>query len=439
MYVGFSASTEGGTEVHTIESWSFRTFGFPAIDGHRQSSHNISNGSWSAFPTSPVVDEGKSSHKMTVLCLGMVGLVFFGIALIMFAFMLVRKRMVSREGQQVILNGLRQFRYQELSSATKGYNVNRIVGAGAFGTVYRAVDPKTGAALAVKRSKKSHQSKNEFLAELSIIAGLRHKNLVQLQGWCSEKGELLLVYEFMPNGSLDKFLYSEADIGLSLALDWTKRYSVAVGIASALTYLHEECDQQVIHRDIKTSNIMLDAHFNARLGDFGLAKLLDHDKSPDSTLTAGTMGYLAPEYLQYGRATDKSDVYSYGVVILEVCCGRRPIEVKDGHANMLINLVDWVWGLYSKDRLIDAADQRLNGAFDVESMLRLLLIGLSCANPICTDRPSMRKVLQILDHEAEPIVVPKLKPSLTFNSSAPLALQDIVLDCYESQVSSKSR
>ncbi|KAJ0989691.1 hypothetical protein J5N97_008047 [Dioscorea zingiberensis] len=356
MYVGFSASTEGGTEVHTIESWSFRTFGFPAIDAHKQTFHNVSNGSWSVFPARPVVDAGKSSHKTLALGLGMIGLVSFGAALIVFAFMLLRKRMVSREicgcSKRVTLKGLRQFRYQELSSATKGFHVSRIVGSGAFGTVYRGVDPQTSMTFAVKRSKKTHQSKNEFLAELSIIAALRHKNLVQLQGWCTEKGELLLVYEFMPNGSLDKVLYNRTDSGLSLALDWTQRCSVAIGIASVLTYLHEECDQQVIHRDIKTSNIMLDAHFNARLGDFGLAKLLEHDESPVSTLTAGTMG---------------------------------------------------------------------------------------CVNPICTERPSMRRVLQILNYEAEPMVVPRLKPSLTLTSNAPLVLQEIVLDCYESQVSSQVR
>ncbi|PHU12483.1 putative L-type lectin-domain containing receptor kinase S.7 [Capsicum chinense] len=132
---------------------------------------------------------------------------------------------------------------------------------------------------AVKRSKHSHESKTEFGAELSIIAYLRHKNLVQLQGWCIEKGELLLVYDFMPNRSLDK---------------------VQTVYRSVLTYLHQECEQQVIHRDIKASNIMLDGSFNARLGHFEQARLMDHDKSLVSTLTAGTMGYLAPVYLQYG-------------------------------------------------------------------------------------------------------------------------------------------
>ncbi|KAL6962158.1 putative L-type lectin-domain containing receptor kinase S.7, partial [Sarracenia purpurea var. burkii] len=170
-------------------------------------------------------------------------------------------------------------------------------------------------------------------------------------------------------------------------------FNIAVGLASVLTYLHHECEQQVIHRDIKTSNVMLDGNFNARLGDFGLAGLLDHDKSPVSTLTAGTMGYLAPGYLQYGKATEKTDIFSYGVVVLEVACRKRPIEKEVGSQKM-VNLVDWVWGLHSKGKVMEAADGRLKGEFEEEGMKKLLLVGLSCANPDGISRPSMRRVLQ---------------------------------------------
>ena len=222
---------------------------------------------------------------------------------------------------------------------------------------------------------------------------------------------MLLVYEFMPNGSLDKVLYQESNHGVLLV--WSHRINIVVGLASALTYLHQECEQQVIHRDIKASNIMLDGNFNARLGDFGLARLMDHDKSPVSTLTAGTMGYLAPEYLQYGKATEKTDVFSYGVVVLEVACGRRPIE-RELNGQKMVNLVDWVWGLYAEGRIIEAADKKLNGEFEEEEMKKLLLLGLSCANPDSSERPTMRRVLQLLNGEAEPAYVPKMKPSLTF-------------------------
>ncbi|CAA7042399.1 unnamed protein product [Microthlaspi erraticum] len=177
---------------------------------------------------------------------------------------------------------------------------------------YRA--KRVGTISALKRSRhNSTEGRTEFLAELSIIACLRHTNLVQLQGWCNEKGELLLVYEFMPNGSLDKISRIKAE---AVSLDWSHRLNVAIGLASALLYLHHKCEQQVVHRDIKTTNIMLDINFNAWLGDFGLARLTEHINSPVSTLTAGTMDYLAHEYLQYGTTTKKIYAFSYGVVIL---------------------------------------------------------------------------------------------------------------------------
>ncbi|KAJ7963612.1 putative Kinase [Quillaja saponaria] len=399
IYVGFSASTEGSTELHQIENWSFETIGF--------------------LPARP-------SGKRVGLVFAIAGPTFFGVVLVALGYLSVQKlrgirRQMSFKAELVACP--REFSYKGLKSATKGFHSSRIIGHGAFGTVYKAFFKSSGTIAAVKRSRHSHEGKTEFLAELSIIAGLRHKNLVQLQGWCVEKGELLLVYDFMPNGSLDKMLYQESELG-SL-LDWSHRLNIVIGLASVLTYLHQECEQRVIHRDIKTGNVLLDGNFKARLGDFGLAKLMDHDKSPVSTLTAGTMGYLAPEYLQYGKATEKTDVYSYGVVALEVACGRRPIERDDFK---MVNLVDWVWGLHTYGKIIEAADKRLNGKFKEEEMRKLLLLGLSCANPDCAERPSMRKVLQILNDEAVSLDVPKIKPSLSFSSGLPLNLDDIVSD-----------
>lgn len=432
MYVGFSAATEGSTEVHTVEGWSFQTFGFTTPNLSSRIPYNVSD---SKIPTIPVTSHHGSSHKKLSLSLAIIGPVVLSMAFVMLVWISATKwkelKGASKDGlKSELLKGPRKFSYRELSSATRGFHSSRIVGNGAFGTVYKAIDPGSGIAHAVKRSKQAQQSQKEFIAELCIIACLRHKNLVQLEGWCTEKDELLLVYQFMPNGSLDKALYCRPES----MLKWSRRYNVATGIASVLNYLHQGCEQQVIHRDIKTSNIMLDANFNPRLGDFGLARLMDHNKSPVSTLTAGTMGYLAPEYLQYGKATEKTDVFSYGVVVLEICCGRRPIDTENGQDHKLVNLVNWVWGLYSKDKLIEAADQRLNGEFDGEEMLRLLLVGLSCANPDCTQRPTMRRVLQILYSEAEPIPVPRMKPLLVFTSR--LSMKEIVSDCEESARSS---
>ncbi|KAK9133984.1 hypothetical protein Scep_013512 [Stephania cephalantha] len=439
MYVGFSASTEGSTEMHTIQDWTFETSGFSNANANanapppRRQPHNVSDNM--VIPLIPMGNSGNASRKKLALGLGIAGPAFFFVALSVFGWVSVRrcKKFHTAQLQDFspeFLKGPKEFQYVDLKTATRGFHSSRIVGHGSFGTVYKAIFAPSGATFAVKRSKQTHEGRTEFLAELSIIACLRHKNLVQLQGWCAEKGELLLVYEFMPNGSLDKVLYQESEEGMSL-LKWPQRYNIAMGIASVLSYLHQECEQQVIHRDIKTSNIMLDGNLNPRLGDFGLARLMDHDKSPVSTLTAGTMGYLAPEYLQYGKATDKTDVFSFGVVVLEVACGRRPIQKEQGSQKM-VNLVDWVWSLHSQDNIIEAADKRLNGEFNEDEMKKLLLVGLSCANPSCDDRPTMRRVLQILNNEASLPALSKSKPSLTFSCSLPLSIEEIVSDCERS-------
>lgn len=431
VYLGFSGSTEGSTEVHLVESFGLQTFGFLPRRPHFRT-HNVSDSSVVISPTPNLKSSSRNLRKRIGLGFVIAGPVFCCIVLVVFGYVSAKKWEKIKKQKSFkadMVTGPRQFSYRELKLATKGFHSSRILGNGAFGTVYKAYFLSSGIIAAVKRSKHTHEGKTEFLAELSIIACLRHKNLVQLQGWCVEKGELLLVYDYMPNGSLDKVLYPESKIDTN-PLPWPHRYNIVVGLASVLTYLHQECEQQVIHRDIKTSNVLLDANFNPKLGDFGLARLMEHDKSPVSTLTAGTMGYLAPEYLQYGIATEKTDVFSYGVVVLEVACGRQPIE-REANDQKMVNLVDWVWGLHSEGRLIEAADQRLKGEFDEEQMKKLLLVGLSCANPDCLERPNMRRVLQILNNETGPVLVPKSKPTLIFSSSLPLSIEDIVSDYEE--------
>ncbi|XP_028781773.1 probable L-type lectin-domain containing receptor kinase S.7 [Neltuma alba] len=432
VYVGFAASAEGSTELHQLVNWRFQSNGSLPATPPKFHAHNVS-GSW----VSATVDIHNKSYnhssnkhdKRLGLGIAIAGPAFFCVVLVSLGYFSVRKWRNGRTLKRVktdLMSCPREFSYKELKVATKGFHSSRIIGQGSFGTVYKALFLPSGAIAAVKRSRQSHDGKTEFLAELSIIAGLRHKNLVQLQGWCVDKGELLLVYDFMPNGSLDKMLYPESE-GSQNLLNWSRRLNIAIGLASVLTYLHKECEKRVIHRDIKTGNILLDANYNPRLGDFGLAKLMDHDRSPVSTLTAGTMGYLAPEYLQYGMATEKTDVFSYGVVVLEVACGRRPIE-REGQ-NM-VNLVDWVWGFHSQGKIVEAADKRLNGEFTEKEMKKLLLLGLSCANPDSAERPSMTRVLQILsnDEPASTLVVPKVKPCLTFSCGLPLSLDEIVSD-----------
>ncbi|KAK7300643.1 hypothetical protein RJT34_11491 [Clitoria ternatea] len=459
MYVGFSGSTQGSTEIHRVEWWSFSSSfesggGSPAgsspapppppeVSLMNPTANSVKSAPPSLAPSSANGEEKESKPSCHnglckqnlgavagVVTAGAFVLAIFAGALIWFYSKKVKRVNKFDSLGSEIIKMPKQFSYKELKSATKCFNANRIIGHGAFGTVYKGIFPENGDIVAVKRCSHSSQGKNEFLSELSIIGSLRHRNLVRLQGWCHEKGEILLVYDLMPNGSLDKALFEART-----PLPWSYRRKILLGVASALAYLHQECENQVIHRDIKTSNIMLDEGFNARLGDFGLARQTEHDKSPDATVAAGTMGYLAPEYLLTGKATEKTDVFSYGAVVLEVASGRRPIE-KDangaGKGGASSNLVEWVWSLHREGRLLTAADPRLEGEFDEGEMRKVLLVGLACSHPDPLARPTMRGVVQMLVGEAEVPIVPRTKPTTGFSTSHShllLSLQDSVSDC----------
>ena len=182
------------------------------------------------------------------------------------------------------------------------------------------------------------------------------------------------MYEYMPNGSLNTHLF-----GVESMLIWPVRYKIALGLASALLYLHEEWEQCVVHRDIKSSNVMLDSNFNAKLGDFGLARLVDQELGSQTTVLEGTMGYLAPECVIIGKVSKESDVYSFRVVSLEIACGRKPVQPQ-AEPNK-VSLVEWVWNLYGKDQLIEAVDKRLSMEYDEEQMERLMVVGLWCCHP----------------------------------------------------------
>ncbi|CAI0437733.1 unnamed protein product [Linum tenue] len=459
MYVGFSGSTQGSTEIHSVEWWSFTSLFDstppapppppppPSITLLSPAADSVKSPPPSLPPTGPKSissNQGKSSKPSSSchnnLCKKGPGAVagvvtasaflavFAGVLLWAFSKRVKKVKKKSESFASEVIKMPKEFTYKELRLATNSFNSNRIIGHGAFGTVYKGIVTETGDIVAVKRCSHNSQGKTEFLSELSIIGTLRHRNLVRLIGWCHEKGEILLVYDLMPNGSLDKALFESRMI-----LPWSHRRKILHGVASALAYLHQECENQVIHRDVKSSNIMLDEGFNARLGDFGLAKQVEHDKSPDATVAAGTMGYLAPEYLLTGRATEKTDVFSYGAVVLEVASGRRPIE-KDAAAaaaaNGNGNLVEWVWGLHREGRLLTAADPRLEGEFEEGEMMKVLLVGLACSHPDPLVRPMMRNVVQMLAGEAEVPVVPRAKPTMSFSTSDLLLnLQDSVSDC----------
>ncbi|CAM6094199.1 unnamed protein product [Calypogeia fissa] len=309
--------------------------------------------------------------------------------------------------------GPQRYSYKELDMATKNFEWSLVIGQGGFGTVYKGyLKDSSKATVAVKRLRThAWQGAKEFTSEINIISQLRHRNLVPLLGWCDENEELILVYDYMPNGDLDDLIFGCVgdETVKHCPLSWKYRYNSFCGVATALVYLHEEWEQRVVHRDVKTSNVMLDSEFNARLGDFGLARLSAHSQVPRTTLVAGTIGYLAPELSLSGRATDKADVYAFGVVVLEVSCARRPLT-----SNCI--LVDWVWELHEEEKLLDAIDPKLDvrRKSDEEEMARALQVGLLCCHPDPAARPTMRDALNILTCKTPLPKLPRSKPVAVF-------------------------
>ncbi|GAU32309.1 hypothetical protein TSUD_43500 [Trifolium subterraneum] len=366
MHVGFSASNGKGSSIHFVHHWQFKTLSY---------SHSVS----------PIddVEEGdcflcyssdsKASKKnggnlrrknYGEIALGISGITAFVVSAMALAVMLCvilkrKKGGVIRkisEGQSCRFQTNKvpvRLSLSEITSATMGFNRDRLVGEGASAKVYKGSLP-FGGDVAVKRFEKVDdldRLHNPFATEFATMVGcLRHKNLVQLKGWCCEGNELVLVYEYLPNGSLDKVLHRNSSS--SVVLSWNQRVNIILGVAAALTYLHEECERQIIHRDVKTCNIMLDSDFNAKL----------------------------------------------------VATGRKPV----GEDGTLVG--DYVWNLWKKNRLIDAADPKLMGNFDVIEMERMLLVGLVCVHPDYEKRPRVKDAARMIKKEVPLPLLPTTKP-----------------------------
>ncbi|CAM0901433.1 unnamed protein product [Alopecurus aequalis] len=376
-------------------------------------------------PLGPPPSTGATTEMPTIMTVGSVAaVVIFASLLVWFILRRRRQKSVARQQELDMFDEQpieeeefekgarpRRFRYNELAVATKHFSDKEKLGEGGFGSVYRGFFKEADLHVAVKRiSKSSQQGQKEYVAEVKIISRLRHRNLVQLLGWCHGGGELLLVYELMPNGSLDTHIHTEKN-----TLQWPLRHEIVLGLGSALVYLHQDWEQCVLHRDIKPSNLMLDASFNVKLGDFGLARLINHGQGSHTTKIAGTKGYMDPaECMATGRASTESEVYSFGVVVLEIVCGRRPILVLRGNEAITMHLVEWVWDLYGDGRILDAADTRLNGEFDNQEMERMMVTALWCAHPDMCLRPSIRQAVNVMRFDAPLPSLPPKMPVATF-------------------------
>ncbi|KAG6472795.1 hypothetical protein ZIOFF_070273 [Zingiber officinale] len=385
MYVGFSAATGRPTSNHYVLGWSFSTVGLAP------------NLTLSELPLPPRKKVNSSTSRIgivkAVLVSSLITLVFL-LFLFLVSKYLRNRRILSENLEDWEFDYPNRFPYKELYRATKGFKETEVLGSGGFGKVYRGILRRTGKQVAIKKiSNSSSQGVREFIAELSSLGQMRHRNIVQLLGWCKRNEDLLLVYDYMPNGSLDTFLFDD-DRGTDLS--WNQRFKILKDIAFGLLYLHEEWEQVVVHRDVKSSNMLLDAELNGRLGDFGLARLHEHGKDPRTTRAVGTMGYISPELYNTGKATTGSDVFAYGILLFEVASGRRPIE-HTAPSILQVVLIDWVRECHTMNKLLTVVDPRLNEYYDKKEMELVLKLGLLCSQSIPEARPTMRQVTQYLN------------------------------------------
>ncbi|ESQ46953.1 hypothetical protein EUTSA_v10027683mg [Eutrema salsugineum] len=313
-------------------------------------------------------------------------------------------------------NSKTKFKYETLEKATDYFSPKKTLGQGGNGTVFLGVLPN-GKNVAVKRLVfNTREWVEEFFNEVNLISGIQHKNLVKLLGCSIEGPESLLVYEYVANKSLDNFLFDESK---SKVLNWCVRLNIILGAAEGLAYLHggDGSPVRIIHRDIKTSNVLLDDQLNPKIADFGLARCLGLDKTHLSTGIAGTLGYMAPEYVVRGQLTEKADVYSYGVLVLEIACGTRNNVFVPGAGHLLQR----VWNLYRLNRLVEALDpclkeELLQAQCSEAEACKVLCVGLLCAQASPSLRPSMEEVILMLTERDYPIPSPTNPPFLRISS-----------------------
>ncbi|KAF3783862.1 Proline-rich receptor-like protein kinase [Nymphaea thermarum] len=287
------------------------------------------------------------------------------------------------------------FTYEELAIATNGFASSNLLGQGGFGYVHKGILPN-GTEVAVKQLKSgSGQGEREFQAEVEIISRVHHRHLVSLVGYCMTGSQRMLVYEFVPNNTLEFHLHAKG----RPTMDWPTRLKIAFGSAKGLAYLHEDCHPRIIHRDIKASNILLDYNFEAKVADFGLAKLSSDTKTHVSTRVMGTFGYLAPEYASSGKLTEKSDVFSFGVMLLELITGRRPVDSSPSFIED--SLVDWARPLLTRaleDGNYDAlVDPKLQNDYNHNEMARMVACAAAAVRHSARRRPRMSQIVRALE------------------------------------------
>ncbi|XP_022715698.1 probable LRR receptor-like serine/threonine-protein kinase At1g53430 [Durio zibethinus] len=366
----------------------------------------------SAISVEPVVKPVKPPKKLSPLSIaGISGsivlfLVLIFVCLWKMGYLRGKESKIEAQKELISLPGGGLFTYRQLKVATQNFNKENKIGEGGFGAVFKGVLPN-GTVIAVKQlSAKSKQGSREFVNEVGVISALQHLNLVKLLGCCIDENQLLLVYEYMENNSLAHALFGPEE--LRVQLNWAIRSKICRGIAKGLAFLHEESKLKIIHRDIKTTNILLDKDFTAKISDFGFAKLHEGEKTHVITKIAGTTGYMAPEYAMRGHLTSKADVYSFGVVLLEIVSGQNSASYRPNDES--VYLLDLAYVLQEKGDLLALVDPILGSEYSAKEAKTILELAMLCTNPSPTLRPSMSEVVKILKGKSRLNYTPSLAP-----------------------------
>ncbi|KAK4418554.1 putative serine/threonine-protein kinase [Sesamum alatum] len=289
----------------------------------------------------------------------------------------------------------RWYTLRELEAASNGLSDENVIGEGGYGIVYYGV-LADNTRIAIKNLLNNRgQAEKEFKVEVEAIGRVRHKNLVRLLGYCVEGAYRMLVYEYIDNGNLDQWLHG--DVGDVSPLTWEIRMNIIIGTAKGLAYLHEGLEPKVVHRDIKSSNILLDRNWHPKLSDFGLAKLLNSERSYVTTRVMGTFGYVAPEYACTGMLNEKSDIYSFGILIMEIITGRAPVDYSRPQGE--VNLIDWLKMMVGNRKSEEVVDPKLPERPASKVLKRVILVALRCVDPDAQKRPKMGHVIHMLESE----------------------------------------
>ncbi|KAJ8572272.1 hypothetical protein K7X08_008783 [Anisodus acutangulus] len=291
----------------------------------------------------------------------------------------------------------RWYSLKELEMATNGFRAENVIGEGGYGVVFRGVLQDDSVVAVKKLLNNKGQAEKEFKVEVEAIGKVRHKNLAGLLGYCSEGAHRILIYEYIDNGNLEQWLHG---VGTVSPLTWEIRMKIAIGTARGLAYLHEGLEPKVVHRDVKSSNILLDRKWNPKVSDFGLSKLLGSEKSYVTTRVMGTFGYVSPDYASTGMLNEGSDVYSFGVMLMEIITGRSPVDYSRAPGEM--NLVDWFKGMVANRRGEELVDPLIEVHPPPRSLKRVLLVCLRCIDMDANKRPKMGQIVHMLEADEFP-------------------------------------